>query len=330
MNKFSMTVLFASLTLALCASTPIVGAPVAAPKGSEPLRLALVTSNASDYWTVVRAGALKAAQDFAVRVDFRIPGMGSVAEQEQMVRGLLGKGLDGMAISPVDPASQVEMLDRVVDESLLFTQDSDAPKSKRVCFIGRDDVGAGRMAGRELRRVLPAGGDVMVFIGIADTTNTTERLRGLKSALVGSNIRVLDVRADDTDRAKTRDNVVTALREHPKLAGCVGIWSYHGAAILKAVKYAGRVGKTKIVCFDEDDEALKGVARGEISATIVSQPYEIGYQSVALMTKYLRGDKSVVPIDQRYLIPSLTITKSNVAAFQEQLDSRSRSGNLNE
>ena len=36
------------------------------------------------------------------------------------------------------------MLNEVAEQALLFTQDSDAPDSKRACYVGTDNVAAGR------------------------------------------------------------------------------------------------------------------------------------------------------------------------------------------
>ena len=315
---FAATLPLAVIALAApAARTPV--APATQSQPSKPLRLSFVTNNASDYWALTRAGVRKAAQDYEVKVDFQQPGQGTAAEQAAIVDDVLSRGVAGMAISPVDPVNQTAMLNKIADKTLLFTQDTDAPSSDRVCYIGRNNIEAGRQAGAQLKRVLPAGGEVMVFVGNSSATNASERIRGLEAVLEGSNIRILDIVADDANRAQALDKVLSVMRRHPKLAACVGIWSYNGPVILQVLKQVKRVGKTKIVCFDEEDETLQGVARGQISATIVSQPYQIGYQSVALMTQYLRGDKSVVPIDNRVLIPNLVITKNNVEPFKTQL-----------
>jgi ribose transport system substrate-binding protein len=95
----------------------------------------------------------------------------------------------------------------------------------------------------------------------------------------------------------------------------VGLWSYNGPAILNAIKEAGKIGQVKIICFDEEDETLAGVKSGAINATVVQQPYEFGYQSVQLMTKFLGGDQSVVPPSKQIFVPTLIIKKDNVDAF---------------
>ena len=309
--------LFVTAFAAPVVQTPV--APTTQGEPSEPLRLSFVTNGSSDYWTVVRAGVRQAAQDYAVNVDFQYLGMGTSAEQNEVVKNALATRVDGVMISPVDPVNQTAILNKIAGKTLLFTQDTDAPISARVCYIGIDNIEAGRQAGAQLKRVLPAGGEIMVFVGDSSTTNASERIRGLRESLVGSKIRILKVLDDDADRAQAKLNVLSAIRQHPNLAACVGIWSYNGPVILQALTQAKRLGKTKIVCFDDEEETLDGVARGQISATIVLPSYQIGYQSIALMTKYLRGDQSVVPANRRVLIPTLTITQSDVTAYKKQL-----------
>ena len=293
----------------------------AAPAGGKNFKLAFVTNNASDYWTVARKGVEKADSELQnVEVDFQMPGEGTAAEQTRLVDDLLAKGVQGMAISPVDPANQTAILNKAAAQSLVFTQDSDAPKSKRVCYIGTDNVAAGRQAGDQMKKALPQGGKIMVFVGKIDAQNAAERYRGLQESLKGSKVQILDVRTDDTDRAKAKSNVSDALVKYPDLAGCVGLWSYNAPAILSAVKGANKTGKVKIIGFDEEDDTLAGVKSGAIDATIVQQPFEFGYQSIINMNKYLSGDKSVVPANAKLIVPTKAVTKADVDAFKANLD----------
>lgn len=289
--------------------------------GGKALKLAFVTNNASDYWTVARKGVEKADKELSnVSVEFKLPAQGTAAEQKQLVDDLLAKGVQGIAISPVDPANQTDLLNKAASQVLVFTQDSDAAKSNRACYIGTDNISAGRQAGGVLKKSLPNGGKVMIFVGKSDVQNAADRIKGMKEAIAGSKIQVLDVRTDDADRAKAKSNVSDALVKFPDLAACVGIWSYNGPAILGAVKDAGKVGKVKIVCFDEEPDTLAGIKSGAIDATVVQQPFEFGYQSVINMDKFLNGDKSVIPASKQIFVPTKAITKADVDAFKTQLD----------
>ncbi len=284
------------------------------------LKLAFLTNNAANFWTIARRGCEAAEKELGdVQVDFRIPSTGSAADQQQILDDLLAKGVDGIAISPIDPDNQTEMLNRVAKQTLLITQDSDAPKSDRACYIGTDNFAAGMQAGEMIKEAIPQGGKIMVFVGKRDAQNARERFGGIEKALAGSNVTILDVRTDDTDPVRAKNNVKDTLINYPDIACLVGLWNYNGPAILNAVKEAGLEGKVKIVCFDEEEETLAGVESGAIHATIVQQPYEFGRLAILDMAKYLRGDKSVFPPDKRIVVPTRIIKQDNVKEFHQQL-----------
>ena len=284
-------------------------------------KLAFVTNNPSDFWTIARKGTEKAAKDIpGIEVEFRINPDNTAAEQQRIVDDLLAKGIDGIAISPVDPANQSPMLNRAASQALVVTQDSDAPNTNRACYIGTDNVEAGRQAGRLVKEALPQGGKIMVFVGVLDAANARERFQGLKEVLAGSNVQIVDVRTDNADRVRAKSNAADTLVNVPDIAGLVGLWSYNGPAILSAVKEANKIDKVKIVAFDEEDETLGGIRDGAIYATVVQQPFEFGYQSMALMAKVLGGDKSGIPASKQIFVPTLMIKKTDVDEFQKKIN----------
>jgi ribose transport system substrate-binding protein len=288
---------------------------------SGPHKLAFVPNNASDFWIIARKGTEKAEKEIpGIKVEFRIPADGTAAEQQRIIDELLAKGINGIAISPVDPANQTAMLDRAAAKAVIVTQDSDAPTSKRECYIGTDNVAAGRQAGELLKEALPQGGKVMVFVGTLDAANAQQRYQGLKEAVAGSNIQILDVRTDNTERVRAKSNAADTLVNNSDIAGMVGLWSYNGPAILSAVKEANKVDKVKIIAFDEEDETLSGIKEGAIYATVVQQPFEFGYQSMALMAKILNGDKSGIPAGKQIFVPTIAVKKADVEEFIKKIN----------
>jgi len=284
-------------------------------------RLAFVTNNASDFWTIARKGTEKAAAEIpGIQVEFRINPDNTAAEQQHIVEDLLAKGVDGIAISPIDPQNQTPMLNRAASQALVVTQDSDAPNSNRSVYIGTDNVAAGRQAGEMIKEALPQGGKIMVFVGSLDAANAQQRYQGIKEVLQGSNIQIIDVRTDGADRARAKSNVADTLVSQPDVACLVGLWSYNGPAILGAVKDAGKIGKLKIVAFDEEDETLSGIKDGAIYGTVVQQPFEFGYQSMAVMSKILGGDKSVIPASKQIIVPTIAIKKEQVEEFTKKIN----------
>jgi ribose transport system substrate-binding protein len=307
----------ALVTLILALTIAMAGDSMAAAKQ---LKLAFVTNNASDFWTIARSGCNKAAEELPnVKLEFKIPGDGSAATQRRILDDLLAKGIDGIAISPIDPANQTPFLNEVAKQTLLICHDSDAAKSDRACYVGTDNVAAGRQAGELIKKALPDGGKIMIFVGTLDAQNARERYAGIKESLAGSKVEIIDVRTDDTDRVRAKANVLDTIVKHTDVACLVGLWSYNGPAILNAVKESGKVGAIKIVCFDEEEETLQGVREGAIFATVVQQPYEFGYQAIKLLNTVLNGDKSAIPANKQIIVPTLAIDKASVDEFAAKL-----------
>lgn len=308
------------LALAGCAKheSPKPGAATAS-EAKKPLKLAFVSNNSATFWTIARAGCEEAAKKLGnVSVDFRIPATGSAAEQRQILDDLVARGVDGIAVSPIDPANQTAFLDRIAGQTLLICHDSDAPASKRACYIGTDNFAAGVEAGRLLKEALPAGGKIMVFVGFADAQNAKERLGGIKQELAGTKITIIDLRTDDADAVRAQKNAEDTLVKYPDVAGLVGLYAYNGPAILNAVRTAGKIGQVKIVCFDENDETLAGVAAGAIHGTVVQQPFEFGRLAITRMAQYLGGDKAALG-GGRQIVPTRSLKQGDVAAFQASL-----------
>jgi ribose transport system substrate-binding protein len=283
------------------------------------LKLAFVSNNAATFWTIARSGTESAEKELGnVEVDFRIPSTGGAAEQQQIIDDLLAKGVDGIAVSPIDPANQTAFLNRVAEQTLLICHDSDAPDSKRVAYIGTDNFAAGVEAGKLIKEALPDGGKIMVFVGYTDAENAKQRFGGIKKELEGSKVEVIDVRTDDTDTVRAQKNAEDTLVKYPDVAALVGLYNYNGPAILNAVRAAGQTGKVKIVCFDENDETLDGVASGDIYGTVVQQPFEFGKQAITKMARHLAGDKEALA-GGKQIVPTKSLKKADVAEFKANL-----------
>jgi ribose transport system substrate-binding protein len=298
-----------------CSSPPPVQKPPKAVK-----TVAFITNNSSDYWKAVRKGCEKADGELPdVNLSFKIAFGGKPFEQQRMINDALNMdGADAIAVSPIDPSEEKLTINGAAKRALLITQDSDAPGSDRALYIGADNVAAGRQAGELVKKALPEGGKIMVFVGKREAQNARDRFQGLKDALEGSNVEVLDLLTDENDKVQAKDNAASTIQKYPDIAGMVGLWSYNGPAILEAVKSADKAGKIKIICFDDDKNTLEGIRAGSIFGTVAQQPYEYGYQAMQVIAKILRGDRSVIPEDKKIIIPPIIIQRENIEGYSNK------------
>ena len=290
---------------------------------AEKKSLYFVVNGASDFWKAAEAGVKKAQGELPnYTLQLKYPEQSSAAIQNRLMDDLVAGGAAGIMVSAVDPKTQVDELNKIGAQTVLFTTDSDAPNSKRISYIGSSNVDAGKQAGELMKKAMPNGGKCMGYVGLPGADNARERVQGIKDAIAGTKITLVDVRADDIDQPRAKRNVEDTLTADPSITCMVGIYSYNTPQIYQALKEAGKLGKITIVGFDEDQVTLGGVKEGTIVGTVVQQPYEWGYQGMKGMAKYLEGDKSFVPANGLIIIPTKIIEKDNVDAFATELRER--------
>src|SRR5688572_24877108 len=107
-----------------------------------------------------------------------------IADQKRIIEDLLTRGVDGLAISPIDPANQADLINQACEVTRVITHDSDAPGTKRLCYIGMDNYTAGRMCGKLVKEAMPEGGSVMIFIGRLEQDNARRRRQGVIDELL--------------------------------------------------------------------------------------------------------------------------------------------------
>lgn len=297
--------------------------------------VAFVTNGIASFWVIAEKGAKDAAEKFEVQLDVRMPPKG-VADQKRMVEELLARKVQGIAISPIDAVNQTAFLKTVAKKTKLITQDSDAPYSNRLCYVGMDNYEAGRMCGQLVKTALPDGGSVIIFVGRLGQDNAKHRRQGVIDELLGRSndpkrydkpgqvlkgdkYEVLDTRTDDFDFAKAKSLAQDSIVKYPKLSCMVGLFAYNPPILLEALRSAGKLKTIKVIGFDEEDGTLKGIQDGDVAGTIVQNPYKYGYESVRILKGLTTGDDSVLPKDGFFNIPARSITSANVDAFWVEL-----------
>lgn len=304
--------------------------------GSEKaVKVAWVTNGIADFWTIGEKGANDAARDVKCEVIVRMPAKG-VTDQKRMIEELLVQQVDGVAISPIDPDNQGEILQEIANQTTLITHDSDAPKSGRKCYIGMSNYKAGQECGKLVKQALPDGGSVMVFVGRLGQLNARQRRQGMIDELLGrepdenrydeptgeikgEKYVILDTYTDDFDRAKAKKVAENALTKYPDLGCMVGLFEYNPPILLQVLTEANKLNQVKIVGFDENDKTLQGIIDGTVVGTIVQDPYQYGYKSVDVLAKIARGEKDAYPESGFIDIPARAITKANVEEFWAKL-----------
>lgn len=283
------------------------------------LKFAFITNNSSEFWKIAQKGVEKANAELGVQAEVKLPETGKPEQQKKIIEDLISQGYHGFAISLISPADQTRDIDKATAKLNVITHDSDGPQSKRLAYIGTNNYEAGKVLGNELKKLLPNGGKIAAFVGTLAADNASQRLKGVKDALVGSKVEVALTKEDNKDMTKARTNVEDVINANPDVVGFIGLWSYNTPSIVAAVKASGKAAQLTVAGFDEEDGTLQGIEEGVVKATVVQKPFEFGYRSVKLLYELSTKGAAALPKDPIIDTGVEVVTKDNVAAFKAKL-----------
>lgn len=316
MDRFRLSI----LSLSLLINIPACNAPK--PSGRlngistvTKSKVAFVSNNPDPFWSIVENGCNKAAGEVGVEIVFRKPPSGDPAAQQEILDSLANRGdIKAISVSVIDPKNQTAYLNELAAKLPLLAVDNDAPASNRLCYIGTNNYAAGRVVGELVKEALPEGGTVAIFVGQTEALNARQRCQGVLDELAGNKplpdpnevpalptgsgqfgkYKLLKIFTDQPEgQAKSQQNASDALiqlKDEPNVC-FVGLWAYNPPACLQAIGLAEKLGKIKIVGFDENPDTLKGVEDGDVYATVVQDPFGFGYESVKTMAELAKGQK---------------------------------------
>ena len=291
-------------------SATTAGAPSGSGNGaSGPKRLIFITNGDDPFWDACNAGLVEGAKQFGIESQ----GLRVVMEknnatpqgQIEKLRQLASQSdVAGVAISVIqaENAAIVEEMKNLAAKGVkVITVDSDVNREKfrdaRSFYIGTDNIEGGRLLGTAARTLLEGrgktSGGYVQFAGFTDNDNARARMNGFKES-VGDAFKEVDRMSDEMDLSKARDNVRTALVNHPDLTALVGIWAYNAPAIAEVAMERGVRDRLTIITFDAQAAALNHMAEGKIDAMVVQNPFDMGVQTVRLLRAMLAGDEATV------------------------------------
>lgn len=289
-------------------------------KKSDRIKIGVVTNCTAEFWSLAEAGANKAAKEYDVDVQFRqLDKAFDASAQTPIVDSWVKQGMNGIAVSVIDPENQTEDLTRVAKKVPLVTIDNDADKTGRLCYIGIDNYEAGKAVGRVIKKELPKGGTIAIFIGSTKSANGKARTQGVIDELAGQkdaagtpaahpakpdlkgkqfgSYFLVDGEAKEDGgpgNAQALAGAVLARLSGLPNVGLVGLYAYNPPAILEEARSKAMLKDVKIFGFDENWDTLKGIANGEIVATVVQDPFMYGFRSVEVLAAKAKGDDSKI------------------------------------
>jgi ribose transport system substrate-binding protein len=230
------------------------------------------------YWKTAAAGFQKAAAEYIVTAETRGPNSFDPQAEVEEFRTVVARKPAGILVSVTNAKLLTPEIDAAIAAGIpVITIDSDAPESKRLYFIGTNNLQAGRLGGQRVAARLNGKGNV-VFFTMPEQPNLDERLKGYKDAFSSyAGIKVVEVfdMKGDAGLAMDKATEYLARKGADRIDALICLQSSAGTDVgeaLRRAKAAGDPGRL-LVAMDTDAATLQLIKDGIIDSTISQKPY---------------------------------------------------------
>jgi ribose transport system substrate-binding protein len=283
-----------------------------------PLIAVFTKNNTNPAYQNARIAADKVAAAMGARTRHYVPAKpDDVEQQKQLVDQALKEKPDLIMFVPVDDVAMVDTLKKITDTGIPVVTAVSEIKGKVVTFVGSDDVEVGYKAARDLFSKLNGTGKVVILEGLAASTTSRDRSRGIQRALTEfPKIEVLDSVSGQYDRAFAKGVMVEMLKKHPHIDGIVAANDPMALGALEAMREAGR--KSLIVGANGALEAVKRIEAGEMLSSVDFSSFRIACVATEAALRSRRGEQ----VPPRIMLVADLINATNYQAWLKPVPER--------
>src|SRR5579864_2389259 len=236
------------------------------------------------YWQNAQAGFLDAAKSLGVKAELVGPPGYQPNAELGMFRQVVEQNPAGICLSAGRPEIFQAEIDKAIAQGIpVVCVDADVPDSKRVLYIGTDNVKAGRESVQRMASLLLDKGSIAV-VTIQGQRNLDDRVAGVADALKNfPALKLVGILDGKGDARTAFDQVSALLQKKEKVNGIICLEATGGSGAADALHRLNMEGKVTIVAFDDDPETLDWIERGAIAATIAQKPYVMSYYGLKFL-----------------------------------------------
>lgn len=209
------------------------------------------------------------------------------AKQSNDVDDLMQKGVNVLLINPTDSAAISTVVQSANSLGIpVITLDRSADKGDVKALVASDNVKGGRMAAEFIEKIVGKNAKVVELEGVAGASATRERGKGFHE-VADQNLKVVAKQTADFDRTKGLNVMENLLQANPDVQAVFAHNDEMALGAIEAIKSSGK--DIPVIGFDGNDDALKSIKEGKLTATVAQQPDLIGQLAVQAASDVLQG-----------------------------------------
>jgi simple sugar transport system substrate-binding protein len=234
--------------------------------------------------------------------------------QIALIESMVTKGVQGIAITPVDPTVAATLDKAVAAGVKIVLMDNNIPDWKnRTALATTNNYNAGKIAGEYLKTVLKSGDTLGILEGVPGVPALDDRVNGMLEGLKGVDVKIVGKGATNCTEELGISVAEDLLTKNPDLKAIYAACGPPAAGASRAIKNAG-ISPDKIVMVGFDfccgeEEALKD---GIEDASVAQFPAKMAELGVDALVKAIRGQ----PVESLIDSGAALVTKENMDQFK--------------
>jgi ribose transport system substrate-binding protein len=247
-----------------------------------------------EHWLKVKAGAEAKAQELGnVDLSFNAPsGKTDPAAQLQIVEDAISKKVDILMLAPLDMNALAPGVEKAYDAGIkVIIIDSPINTDKWHSFFSTDNGAAARLAADEMAKLIDNKGKIAIISVTAGTGTVMIRVNDFTDQIAKKypGITVVGTQYSDGDKTRALNIATDFMTANPDLAGIYATNEGTTVGGGAGIEQAGKAGIIKFVGFDWSADTKALVERGVLNASMVQNPYEMGYQGLQAGVDLMQG-----------------------------------------
>jgi ribose transport system substrate-binding protein len=283
--------------------------------GSSKFKIALVMKSlANEFFSTMADGARKHQAANAASYDLIVNGIKNetdLAEQVGLVEQMIARQVSAIVIAPADSKALVTVLKRAKDAGILVVNidnklDADVLRQAdlTVPFVGPENRAGARKVGEALGKELKPGDAVAIIEGIPTAFNGQQRRLGFEDAMKAAGMNIVAVQSGYWEMDRANNVAAALLSEHADLKAILCANDNMALGAVAAIQAAGRIGKVKVVGFDNIGAIRPMLADGRVTATADQHADQLAVFGIEAALKILKGETP--PADQTTAVDLVT------------------------
>jgi ribose transport system substrate-binding protein len=267
-------------------------------------------STNSTFWEMVHAGAKKGAEESHVAIDWDGPARETDTDvQIRLLSDMMAKGAVAVVIAPQDAKALAEPIRNAHKQIPVVVMDSAVDTDDYTSFVATDNKEGGRMAGREMVKLLGNdGGKVAMLRNDPGSASTMDREDGFREAIKGTKVELVAEQFHKSDAQSANRMAQDMILSHPDLAGIFASNEDGTIGAINALKTAQSQGRhIRFVGFDSTEVIADALDQKIIDALVLQDPVRMGELAVKAAAAALKGEK----VEKNQPMPPTLVTQEN-------------------